>query len=421
MALDGPVRAADTPARGARPRGALGEDRGATILPRGGDPLMASEASPVRFAMVGGGEGAFIGPVHRTAARIAGNCRLVGGAFSADEARSRRSGDAIGLDPARVHGDWRRLIAAEAARPAAERIGFVAIVTPNHLHAPVAIAAMDAGFDVLTDKPLADTLPAAEGIADAARRTGRRVGVTHTYAGYPMVRQMRALVADGALGPVRRVGVSYTQDWLSRAEDAGASAQAAWRTDPARSGETGAFGDIGSHAAHLVAHVTGERIASIACDMRAAVGGRTLDDDGAALLRLSGGGRGTLVASQICTGDINRLDLAIYGEDAALHWRQEDPNRMTLARRGRPAELWTAGSNVPYLSGDATAMTRVPAGHPEGYLEAFANIYRAFADAVSGKDHGGYGTLDEAVGVMRVLAAARASSEADGAWTEVAA
>lgn len=382
---------------------------------------MISAAQPVRFAMVGGGEGAFIGEVHRMAAALAANCRLVAGAFSSDAAKSARSGAAIGLAPERVYADWREMISAEAARPVDERIGFVAIVTPNHLHAGPAICALEAGLAVLCDKPLAGALGDAQAIAQAARRTGGLVGLTHTYAGYPMVKQMRALVDQGELGAVRRVMVSYTQGWLSRVEDAGASAQAAWRTDPARSGETGAFGDIGSHAFHLVETVTGERITGLSAELRAAVAGRVLDDDGAALLRLSGGGRGTLVASQVATGDINQLDLAVYGETASLHWRQEDPNRLVVKRRDRPAETWTAGTGVPYLSPEALAATRVPAGHPEGYIEAFANIYRAFANAVaqggSPSASPGFGTLDEALRTMNFLHAAKASSDAGGVWT----
>ena len=382
-----------------------------------------STGKPVRFAMVGGGQGAFIGEVHRLAAALAG-CQLVAGAFSSDPARSARSGAAVGLDPARVYPDWRAMIAAEAARPADERIGFVAIVTPNHVHAGPAIAALEAGLAVLSDKPLAGTLADAEAIAAAAARTGGLVGLTHTYAGYPMVKQMRALVDDGALGAIRRVAVSYTQGWLSRAEDADASAQAAWRTDPARSGETGAFGDIGSHAFHLVETVTGERMVALAAELRAVVAGRRLDDDGAALFRLSGGGRGTLVASQVATGDNNQLDLTAYGEQASLHWRQEDPNRLVVKRRGRPAEIWTAGAGMPYLAPEALAAVRVPAGHPEGYIEAFANIYGAFATAVAGGGAGerpGFGTLAEAMRTMRFLHAAKASSDAGATWMELAA
>ena len=374
--------------------------------------------------MVGGGEGAFIGQVHRWAADLSQTCRLVAGAFSADPERSARTGVALGLDASRVHGDWRALLAAEARRPPGDRIGFVAIVTPNHLHRAPAVAALEAGFAVLCEKPLAGSLPDAEAIAEAALRTGGLVGVTHTYAGYPMVRQMRAMVAAGELGAVRRVAVSYTQGWLSRPEDAGASPQAAWRTDPARAGETGAFGDIGSHAFHLVESVTGERMTALAADMAATLPGRRLDDDGAALFRLSGGGRGTLVASQVATGELNRLDLAVWGEHASLHWAQETPDRMTVKRRDRPAETWTAGADAPYLAPTTRAGLRTPAGHPEGYIEAFANIYGDFARAVThGRVGGdpGFATLDEALRVMRFLHASKRSSDAGGLWTEVGA
>lgn len=368
--------------------------------------------------MVGGGEGSFIGEVHRWGAALAGNCRLVAGAFSSDPERSARSGAAIGLSAERVYPDWQTMIAAEAGR-----IGFVAIVTPNHVHAGPAIAALEAGLSVLCDKPLAGTLADAAAIAAAAVRTGGLVGVTQTYAGYPMVKQMVALVRDGSVGAIRRVAVSYTQDWLSRAADVGASTQAAWRTDPARSGDTGAFGDIGSHAFHLVEHVIGERITAIAADLRVAVPGRVLDDDGAALFRLAGGGRGTLVASQVATGDLNQLDLAVYGDAASLHWRQEDPNRLIVKRRDRPSETWTAGAGTLYLTPEVRAAARVPAGHPEGYIEAFANIYRAFAAAVAlggAPDNAGFGTLDAAMRTMRFLSAAKASSDANGVWTELA-
>lgn len=376
----------------------------------------------VRFAMVGGGEGAFIGEVHRSAARLAGTCDLIAGAFSSDPARSVRSGAAIGLDPARVYGNWRAMMAAEAGRDAPDRIAFVTVVTPNHLHAGPAVAALEAGFAVLCDKPLAGSLADAEAIADAARGTGGLVGLTHTYAGYPMVKQMRALVADGMLGAVRRVAVSYVQGWLSRTGDAQASPQAAWRTDPARSGETGALGDIGSHAFHLVETVTGERMTALAAELRAVVPGRSLDDDGAALFRLSGGGRGTLVVSQVAAGELNRLDLAVYGEEASLHWRQERPDRMVVKRRDRPDEVWAGGAGVAYLAPAALAASRTPAGHPEGYIEAFANIYMAFARAVaSGRVEAdpGFATLDEALRTLRFLRAAKRSSDEGGVWTEL--
>ncbi len=381
-----------------------------------------SAADVIPFAMIGGGEGAFIGQVHRWAADLSGACRLVAGAFSSDPTRSARSGAAIGLPPERVYGDWREMIAAEAARPAEARIRFVSIVTPNHLHREPAVAALEAGLAVLCEKPLAGDLADGEAIAHAAARCGGLVGVTHTYAGYPMVRQMRALVAAGEIGGVRRVDVRYVQGWLSREADATASPQATWRTEPESSGETGALGDIGSHAFHLVEFVTRERVTRVAADLRATFPSRRLDDDGAVLFHLSGEGRGVLVASQVATGELNRLDLAVYGEHASLHWRQEQPDKLEVKRRDRPSEVWTAGAGVPYLAPAALGATRTPAGHPEGYIEAFANIYGAFARAVSGAPsppEPGFTPLDEAMRTLRFLHAAKRSSDAGGVWTEL--
>jgi predicted dehydrogenase len=376
--------------------------------------------APVRFAMVGGGEGAFIGPVHRTAAAIAGNCRLIAGALSSDPERARRSGEALGLPPERCYADWRDLIAAEAALPQGERAEFVAVVTPNHMHAPVAIAAMEAGFPVLTDKPLTDTLEAAHALAEAAGRTGALVGVTHTYAAYPMVRQARALVAAGELGAVRRVAVRYTQGWLGKAEDC-AGKQAEWRIDPARSGLAGAFGDIGTHAFNLTEFITGERMTRLSAELRAAVPGRLLDDDGAAMFHLERGGRGTLIASQICTGDANGLEISVWCEEAGLHWRQEQPNALRVARRGRPEELWSPGGDRAYLGAEAMAVTRLPSGHPEGYFEAFANIYRDFAEAVRGRvpEAPSYAGIEAGIAGMRFIQAAHDSSAADGKWVDL--
>lgn len=370
--------------------------------------------------MVGGGEGAFIGPVHRTAAAIAGNCRLVSGAFSSDADRAARSGAALGLATERSYASWQALIDRERVLPADERAEFVAIVTPNHLHAPVAIAALEAGFPVLTDKPLTDTIAAATAFVDAAARTGGLVGVTHTYAAYPMVRQARALIANGGLGAVRRVAVRYTQGWLGRAEDT-VGKQAAWRIDPARSGPAGAFGDIGTHAFNLVETITGEAMTRIAADLRATLPGRALDDDGAALFRLDGGGRGTLIASQVCSGDANGLAVSIWCEEAGVHWAQENPNVLRVARRGGPEEIWTPGVDRGYLGADAMRVTRTPSGHPEGYLEAFANIYHDFALAVRGQapDAPCYASLDAGMRSMRFIVAAHRSSADDGRWTDL--
>lgn len=376
---------------------------------------------PVRFGMIGGGQGAFIGGIHRTAAAIAGNWQLVAGAFSSTPEKSKASGAEIGIDPARTYGSWAEMIAREVALPADVRIEAVSIVTPNHMHAPPAVAALEAGLDVIIDKPLANTMDNARAIAEAAARSGRRIAVTHTYTGYPLVKQARELVASGELGKVRRVMVKYTQDWLSRASDLENNKQAAWRVDPQQSGDAGAFGDIGTHAANLVEFITGQRIASICAELTM-LPGRQIDDDGSALFRLSGGGKGTLVASQVLVGDANDLAISVYCDEAGLHWRQEQPNSMTIGRRDRPTEVWHAGSNRAYLAGDVRAMQRTPGGHPEGYLEAFANIYRAFGDELRGSAIGhepGYATMDNSLSGMRFLAASLESSRRDAVWVDL--
>lgn len=372
--------------------------------------------------MIGGGQGAFIGGVHRTAAAIAGNWRLVAGAFSSTPEKALASGAEIGIDPARTCGSWAEMLEREAALPADQRIEAVSIVTPNHMHAPPAIAALEAGFDVIIDKPLADTLANAQAIAEAAARTGRRIAVTHTYTGYPLVKQARQLVTSGQFGKVRRVAVKYTQDWLSRASDLENNKQAAWRVDPAKSGDAGAFGDIGTHAANLVEFITGEHIVQLCCELTA-LPNRSIDDDGAALFRLGGGGKGTLTASQVCVGDANDLTISVYCDEAGLHWRQEEPNTLRIGYRDKPTEIWRAGANRAYLAGDIRAIQRTPAGHPEGYLEAFANIYAAFGRAIRGEpsegDEPGFATMDDALRGMNFIRASLESSRAGAVWVDV--
>ncbi|MEO6716157.1 MAG: Gfo/Idh/MocA family oxidoreductase [Novosphingobium sp.] len=378
---------------------------------------------PVRYGMIGGGQGAFIGGVHRIAARIAGNWELVAGAFSSTPEKARASGAEIGVPDERNYGSWQVMLEREAALPADVRIEAVSIVTPNHMHAPPAIAAMEAGFDVIIDKPLADTIANAQAIADVAARTGRRIAVTHTYTGYPLVKQARRMVASGQFGKVRRVAVRYTQDWLSRAVDVNNNKQAEWRVDPKRSGAAGAFGDIGTHAANLVEFITGERISSICAELTM-LPGREIDDDGAALFRLSGGGKGTLTASQVLVGDINDLAIDVYCEEAGLHWRQEEPNTLRIGYRDKPTEIWHAGANRAYLASDVLAIQRIPGGHPEGYLEAFANIYRAFGERLRGAtapaDEPGYATMDDALRGMNFLRASLESSRRGAVWVEIA-
>jgi predicted dehydrogenase len=377
---------------------------------------------PIRYGMIGGGQGAFIGGVHRTAAAIAGNWQLVAGALSSTPEKAKASGAELGLDPARTYGSWAELLEREAALPADQRIEAVAIVTPNHMHAAPAIAALEAGFAVIIDKPLADNLANAQAIAEAAARTGTPIAVTHTYTGYPPVKQARRLVASGQFGKVRRVAVKYMQDWLSRAADLEGNKQAAWRVDPKQSGEAGAFGDIGTHAANLAEFITGERITQICAELTM-LPGRAIDDDGAALFRLSGGGKGTLTASQVCVGDINDLAIDVYCDEAGLHWRQEEPNTLRVAYRDKPTEIWHAGANRAYLAGDILAIQRTPAGHPEGYLEAFANIYAAFGNQLRGApaegDEPGFATIEDTLAGMRFISASLESSRQGAVWVDL--
>ena len=333
------------------------------------------------MGLVGGGAGAFIGAVHRMAAELDGEITLACGAFSSDPERSRAAGVSLyGLPAARSYGSVAEMLAAESALPADERMDFVTIATPNHTHFGIACAALDAGFDVVCDKPV--TLDVAEARALAARvrgdggASGRIFALTHNYTGYPMVKEARQLVREGVLGPLRRVCVEYLQGWLAKPIEGEGQKQASWRTDPARSGAAGCMGDIGSHAENLVDYVTGLRIESLCADLHTFVPGRRLDDDGSVLLRYHGGARGTLVASQVALGEENALRLRVYGERGSLDWSQQAPNTLTLRFDDRPAEVRRTGG--PGVGAAASAATRLPSGHPEGFLEAFANIYRGF-------------------------------------------
>lgn len=376
------------------------------------------------MGMVGGGSGAFIGAIHRLAAGMTGAIELTAGAFSRDAAASRRFGLALGLDEDRAYASWREMLDAEALLPAERRIECVSIVTPNGTHADVACAALERGFHVICDKPLAGTLEDALRIEAAVSESGRRFGLTHTYTGYPLVIEARERIRAGEIGTLRRIGVSYLQDWLSRAEDTNGSRQAAWRTDPSIGGESGAFADIGTHAFNLVEFVTGQEITEIAAELRVVVPGRAIDDDGAALFRMNGGASGTLAASQVATGAVNELCIAAYGDRGSLHWAQEEPNRLTIRRRGEPDQVLRTGVNAAYLSDAARARCRTPAGHPEGYIEAFANLYADFARTVrAGPDDTGAGGVSVADGVraMRFVRAAITSSRNGSRWTPLTA
>jgi len=331
----------------------------------------------LRYAMVGGGQGAFIGAVHRKAIALDGQIDLVAGALSSSADKAKASGRELGLADDRNHGSWEALLADELKRPAGERIDFVSIVTPNHMHYPVALAFAQAGIHVVCDKPLVHTSEQAQHLAAAVEKSRTVFGVTYNYTGYPMVREARDLVRKGAIGEVRKVIVEYNQGWLATKLEGGDNKQADWRTDPARSGMAGAIGDIGSHAENLAATVTGLELESICADLTTFVPGRQLDDDGNLLLRYTNGARGVLIASQIEVGCENDFRLRVFGSTGTLDWRQEDPNYLVHSPIDGPRRILTRGS--PWLGEAAKLATRLPTGHPEAFIEAFANVYLGVA------------------------------------------
>ncbi|HTW80882.1 MAG TPA: Gfo/Idh/MocA family oxidoreductase [Terracidiphilus sp.] len=332
----------------------------------------------LRMGMVGGGRGAFIGPVHRIAAELDGKIELVAGAFSQSPERSREAGIAFHIDPARAYPGYQAMIDAERSRD--DGIDFVVITTPNHLHLPIARAAFEAGIPVMSDKPATATYDEVLELEALVKKSGLPYGLTHTYAGYQMVREARALIAAGALGGIRKVAVEYLQGWLSTPLETTGHKQAEWRADPARSGLGGAIGDIGTHAFHLLEYVSGLKVTAINATLRRVVPGRVLDDDCNAFLKMSNGSAGSLACSQIAAGEINDVHLRIYGEKGSIDWRQMDPNRLIVKWLDKPEEIYHAASG--YLSAGVRSIARTPAGHPEGYLEAFAILYREFADAL---------------------------------------
>ena len=369
----------------------------------------------LRLAMVGGGEGAFIGAVHRMAAALDGDWDLVAGAFSTDAGRNTRTGTQLGLAPARVYASFEAMIAGERALPADIRAQAVAVVTPNHLHAPMAIAALDAGFDVLCEKPMAMSVAESEAIAAAAKASGRHFALAFTYSGYPMIEEARARVARGDLGAIRLVQVEYLQGWLSLPIDGDGNRQAEWRTDPARAGLGGCLGDIGTHAFHLAEHVCALRVEAVSADLTTHVPGRRLDDDVSAMLRFEGGARGMLKASQVAAGEENALTLRVYGERGGLEWAQMEPNTLVMRWLDRPAEIVRTGG--PALQTGVAALTRTPSGHPEGYIEAFANLYRAFAATVRGEGGRWFPGVVDGLRTMRFIEAVIANAASDRKWS----
>jgi predicted dehydrogenase len=342
-----------------------------------GRELMAGSRK-LRMGMVGGGPGAFIGPVHRLAAEMDGKIQMVAGAFSQSAEKSHVAGERFGIDPARAYADYRQMFEAERKRT--DPIDFVVITTPNHMHLPIALAALEAGIPVMSDKPATATYAEAQALEAAVAKSGLPYGLTHTYAGYAMVREARHLCATGRLGKIRKVAVEYFQGWLSKEIETTGHKQAAWRSDPAQSGLGGAIGDIGTHAFHLLEYISGLQVTSINATLRSVVEGRRLDDDCNAFVRLNNGAAGALACSQVAAGELNEMRMRIYGEIGSIDWRQQDPNRLIVKWLDGPEEIHHAAA--PYLGPDALAVGRVPPGHPEGYLEAFAVLYREFADAL---------------------------------------
>lgn len=339
----------------------------------------------LRMGMIGGGSGAFIGAIHRIAANMDGEIELVCGAFSSNEEKSKQAGQSLYLDPSRVYGSYLEMIKAEAALPVDIRMDFVSIVTPNHLHFEPAKLALKNGFHVVLDKPATFNLAEAIELQSIIDSTGNYLCLTHTYTGYPMVKEARHQILSGKIGPIRKVYVEYPQGWLSTFLESSDQKQAAWRTDPTKSGIAGAMGDIGTHAFNLAEYVTGLEVVKICADINTVVPGRKLDDDGAVLLNFSNGASGVLFATQVAAGEENNIKVRVYGEKGGIEWKQEDANTLLIKWLDKPAEVWRAGTG--YISDYAKHNSRTPAGHPEGYLEAFANHYRNFSFCVKAKQN----------------------------------
>lgn len=378
----------------------------------------------LRLGMIGGGQGAFIGAIHRIAARIDNEYELVCGAFSSDAERSRISGIELGLPENRAYSSYTELIEKEKQLPADQRVQVVSIVTPNHLHFEPARLALEAGFDVILDKPVTFSLQEALALKDIAEKNQRLICLTHTYTGYPMVKQARQLVTEGKLGKIRKVYVEYPQGWLSQPIEQGLdkNPQADWRTDPSKSGVAGAMGDIGTHAFNLAEYVSGLSVSHLCADINTLVEGRRLDDDGAVLLKFRNGASGVLVATQIATGAENNIKISVYGELGGLEWQQNDANSLLVRYPEKPDEIWRSGAS--YTHGLSLHNTRTPSGHPEGYLEAFANLYRNFALTLKSRESGenqphasDFPGIEEGIRGMAFIRNVIASGKSEQKWT----
>ncbi|MED5236000.1 MAG: Gfo/Idh/MocA family oxidoreductase [Pseudomonadota bacterium] len=376
---------------------------------------------PIRMGMIGGGEGAFIGAVHRHAAGLDGNYQLVCGAFSRNEENNTRTAAALNVSTSRTYDSWQSMLEEEAKLPEQQRMQVVVIVTPNHLHVPISLAAIKAGFHVFCEKPAGVSFAEVKELQDVIHASESLYGLAHTYLGYPMVWQARHLVESGKLGKIRKVYVEYPQGWLSGEEETH-NKQAQWRTDPAISGATGAMGDIGTHAFGLVEFVLNDSVTSLCGELNTHVEGRRLDDDGAALIKTKKGASGVLIASQVCAGEENALKIRVYGDKGGLEWRQMEPNSVIYRPVDAPYQVFRAGQGQVGLCDAASSRCRVPAGHPEGYLEAMANLYTDFAKAVRANQKGkadGVPGINSGIRGMVFIDAMLASTGSDTKWESV--
>lgn len=378
----------------------------------------------LRMALVGGGQGAFIGRVHATAAVLDNRAELVAGALSSNPEKAKASAPAYDIKPDRAYGSIQELVEKESKLPADKRIDFVTVATPNHTHFPIAKAALEAGFNVICDKPMTFDLAQAEQLAELVAKSGAVFAVTHNYTGYPLVRMARQMILAGELGEIQAVRSNYIQGWLRSRLEASDQKQAAWRTDPGKSGAAGCFGDIATHAYNLARYMTGLLPESVSCNLKIFEKGRQLDDYGHAVIRFENGGLGTVTASQISHGRENDLFIEIDGTKGAIQWRQEEPNVLTLRRNGQPHALYTRDPNAPYMNDAGKAACRLPSGHPEAFFEAFGNIYRAAYDAIVARATGGawekvntiYPNVNDGVEGMYFIQQCVASSKGNGAW-----
>ena len=382
----------------------------------------------LKMGMIGGGPGAFIGEVHRQAARMEGQIELVAGAFSSDPEKSAEMGQTLALDPSRIYADAAAMIAGEQMLPKETRIDFVAICTPNHTHFSIAKAFLEAGFNVMCEKPMTLTVAEAEALNVIIQQSGTVFGLMHNYTAYPMVKLARDMVQQGDLGTLRKIVVQYPQGWLALPIENDGQTQAAWRTDPQKSGAAGCMGDIGTHAANLAEYISGQTLTELAADLTTFVEGRRLDDDGNCLLRFSNGAKGLLHASQISIGQENNLAIWIHGEHASIEWHQEHPNELYVDPLNAPSQIWNRGNDyVAAKSAAAGRATRLPCGHPEAFLEAFANNYCNFADTIRAQNAKRQPTeleqdfpgVNEGVRGMKFINAVVESSKHNAAWTQL--